>query len=398
MRFYLLLLYLLTTELAHAFGPSSFRFSTKPGPYTVGFRVAYQYDNSRTYNALTDVNGTLANKSGARPLQTLIWYPAHLAPRASAMTYGDYLSLFVSEDSFTLTSSEAASVLKKNLHDYQVDADPQARMRAIKDAPTQRGKFPLVIYAPSFSGPAFENADICEYLASYGYIVMASPSIGADSFDMTGGIPGAETQAKDISFEIGFSSSIPEVDSSHIAVLGYSWGGLSNFFAAAKDDRIKALLAFDGSARYFPSLLSKSGYVQPKDMTIPMLFFTRGEIPLEELVGADVSASVLNEMAHSDVYIVRMHNMRHGEFDSMKQRSPAYWTRHPSAEYSPEETSESYNWVGRYTLAFLDWTFRQDQHAHQFLTNSPAANGVPGHMLAVQFNPKKEDQPSTQKP
>lgn len=306
------------------------------------------------------------------------------------MSYGDYLNLFTSEDSFSLTPNEAASVLRKDLQDYRADANQRVRMWARKDAKAENGKFPLVVYAPSFGGPGFENADVCEFLASHGYVVIASPSIGSHSFNMNGGVEGAETQAKDISFEIDFAGTMPQIDSSRIAVLGYSWGGISNFFAAAADDRIKALIAFDGSARYFPSIISKSNYVRPKEIKIPLLSFTRGEIPLEELVGADLSENVLNEMTRSDVYIVRMHDMRHGEFDSMHQRSPAYWAHHPPGEFSPKETAESYDWVVRYTLEFLNWTFRQDAHAHEFLTFAPMKNGVLDHMLAVDYRPKKE--------
>jgi dienelactone hydrolase len=388
-RFFTVTLCLLFTGLAHGSASSTFRFAGKPGPYSVGFRVAYQYDNSRSYEAMANVDGKLTKRDGVRPMQTLIWYPAQHGS-GSQISYGDYLNLFTSEDSFSLTPSEAADVLRKDLQDYRADADPSAMMWARKDAKPENSKFPLVVYAPSYSGPGFENADVCEYLASYGYVVIASPSIGSHSFDMNGGMEGAETQARDISFEIGFASTIPQVDSAQVAVLGYSWGGISNFFAAASDDRIKALIAFDGSARYFPSLISKSDYVRPKVMTIPLLFFTRGEIPLEDLVGADLSGNVLDEMIHSDVYIVRMHDMRHGEFASVHQRSPAYWDRHPPGEYSPEETAESYDWVARYTLEFLNWTFRQDARAHEFLTAAPAKNGVPDHMLAVDFRPKKE--------
>jgi dienelactone hydrolase len=388
-RFFTVSLCLLFAGLAQASGSSKFRFGGKPGPYNVGFRVVEQHDNSRSYEAMDNVNGKLAKRQGVRPLQTLIWYPAQHGSGAQ-MNYGDYLKLFTSEDSFSLTPSEAAEVLRQDLQDYRADADPSEKMWGRKDAKSENGNFPLVVYAPSFGGPGFENADVCEYLASYGYIVIASPSIGSHSFNMNGGMEGAETQARDISFEIGFASTIPQVDSSRIAVLGYSWGGISNFFAAALDDRIKALIAFDGSARYFPGLISKSNYVRPKEMQIPLLFCTRGEIPLEELAGADLSGNVLNEMVHSDVYIVRMHDMRHGEFDSMHQRSPAYWEHHPPGEYSPEETAESYEWVARYTLEFLNWTFGQDASAHGFLAASPATNGVPDHMLAMDFRPKKE--------
>jgi dienelactone hydrolase len=392
-----LILCLMFGTTVRASGPASFRFSDLPGPYSVGFRVVQQYDNSRTYGATTNVDGNLAPHEGVRPLQTLIWYPGRHSS-GSHMTYGDYLDLFTSEDSFSLTPSEAADVLRKELHDYQADADPAAKMWAIKDAVQVGGRFPLVVYAPSFSGPGFENADLCEYLASHGYVVIASPSIGTHSFNMTGGLEGAETQAHDISFEIGFASALPDVDSAKIAVLGYSWGGMSNFFAAASDDRIKALIALDGSARYFPSLIRDSKYVRPQDMTIPLLFFTRGEIPLEDLQGADLSGNVLDEMTHSDVYIVRMHDMRHGEFDSMHQRSPAYWKRHPPGEYSPQETAESYDWMAHYTLQFLDWVFKRNSAAEAFLKNPPATNGVPDHMLAADFRPAKTSEPPPIKP
>ena len=32
----------------------------------------------------------------------------------------------------------------------------------------------MAIYAPSFAAPAHENLDLCEYLASHGYVVIAS--------------------------------------------------------------------------------------------------------------------------------------------------------------------------------------------------------------------------------
>jgi len=48
---------------------------------------------------------------------------------------------------------------------------------ARRDAKAQTGKFPLVIYAPSFSAMSWENVDLCEYLASHGYVVIASPSL-----------------------------------------------------------------------------------------------------------------------------------------------------------------------------------------------------------------------------
>jgi hypothetical protein len=78
----------------------------------------------------------------------------------------------------------------------------------------------------------------------------------------------------------------------------YSWGGISNLFAAAQDDRIDALVSLDGSARYSPGLCKRAGDVHPERMTLPLLFFTEAEetredqeldaVPLEETDGPNV--------------------------------------------------------------------------------------------------------------
>ncbi len=70
---------------------------------------------------------------------------------------------------------------------------------AVRDATTVSGKFPLVIYAPSFSAMSWENADLCEYLASHGYVVVASMDMGATARVMTTNDPeGIDAQARDI--------------------------------------------------------------------------------------------------------------------------------------------------------------------------------------------------------
>jgi hypothetical protein len=117
-RFFTVTLCLLFTGLAHSSASSTFRFVGKPGPYSVGFRVAYQYDNSRSYEALANIEGKLTKRDSVRPMQTLIWYPAQHGS-GSQISYGDYLNLFTSEDSFSLTPSEAADVLRKDLQDYR---------------------------------------------------------------------------------------------------------------------------------------------------------------------------------------------------------------------------------------------------------------------------------------
>jgi len=159
--------------------------------------------------------------------------------------------------------------------------------------------------------------------------------MGAHGREMTMDLEGIDAQARDISFLIGFARTLPQANSS-IAVAGYSWGGISNLFAAAKDERIKALVFLDGSARYFPKLVEDSKYVHPGEMSLPVIFFTQKDISLEAVVQfkRDVSRSVLNDMSHCDRIIVDMYGMSHGDFSSLFQRSPHFWNARPSDDYS----------------------------------------------------------------
>ena len=371
----------------NAFGSerSSYHFPNAPGPHAVGFTVVQQYDHSRVFRLKTDAVGQPVHGERDRPIQTLVWYPAQ-ASHAAQLTLARYLSLGVTEDKF----SPSPEAVTKSTKEVESAADGKDRMWAVEGATPKAGPYPLVIYAPSFGASAYENVDLCEYLASFGYVVIASPSMGAHGRGMTGnGLEGVHAQARDISFLIGFAQTLKQVDMSHIAVAGYSWGGLSNFFAASDDDRITALIALDGSARYFPKKIEESKEVNPKNLSLPLLFFTQGDFSLETIDKDkfDMSANVLNEMVHSDVFIIRMREMTHGNFSALGQRLPAGSKDRPVSEYSEQEASESYGWMAKYVLMFLDAELKDDSVSAKSLRNPPATNGVPLHLLALDFRP-----------
>ena len=76
-----------------------FHFTEEPGPHSVGLKVVEQYDYARVYRSATDDLGKPYQGERARPLQTLIWYPAKKSS-AAPMTVGDYGKLMASETSF----------------------------------------------------------------------------------------------------------------------------------------------------------------------------------------------------------------------------------------------------------------------------------------------------------
>jgi pimeloyl-ACP methyl ester carboxylesterase len=257
-------------------------------------------------------------------------------------------------------------------------------------------RFPVVIYAPSFTSWSWENADLCEYLASYGYVVVASPGMGEKSRESTHDLSGVSAQASDVSFLIGYAASLPNTDMAKVAAMGFSWGGLSDLFAASRDNRIRALVSLDGSERYFPGLVEVSKTVHPDQMTIPLIYFEEGDQSLEDQdrlnsrFHAD-GRSVLNEWVHGDLITVRMLGLFHPEFCSIAYRNEELWDKElPNlqvADYDRTEGVVGYSWVMSYTRAFLDFYLKQDAQAGAFLKASPSVNGVPKHTMSVKVRP-----------
>jgi len=368
-----------------------FRFIEKPGPHGVGLKVVQQYDYSRVYRHATDDLGRPYSGERARPLQTLVWFPA-VTHNARPMTVADYVGLLETETNFrgqTLSSDtqELVDGMKPTF------ALP---MWAVRDAPPAEGRFPVLVYAPSFSAVSWENADLCEYLASHGYVVVSSPDMGVKTRDMTMDLNGIDAQVRDISFLISYAQTLPNTDMSKVAVAGFSWGGISNLFAAARDNRVDALIALDGSMRYFPGLV-KQADVHPQDMTIPLLFFAQGEITIEDQARymadatKNLGPSVLNAWTHGDLVTVHMLGLAHIQFSSMYQRNQDIWKQPEGqkADYDREDAMTAYGWVSRYALAFLDAYLKHDANAMTFLKNTPAQNGAPKHFMTVNFREAK---------
>ena len=166
----------------------SFRFLEKPGPYPVGLKVVNQYDHSRTFPSSSKGSENSSTKDAGRPLQTLIWYPAQQKV-GDTMTVGDYVALAATQFRFE------APDLQNRWATSLLSASSNVRLWAIRDATPETGRFPVVIYSPGQSSVAWDNADLCEYLASHGYVVVASPSMGAMTFDSDDNLPDVNAQA-----------------------------------------------------------------------------------------------------------------------------------------------------------------------------------------------------------
>ncbi|MGZ5201357.1 MAG: dienelactone hydrolase family protein [Telluria sp.] len=392
-----LILALILWASTSAQASDSFTFSNPTGPHAVGVKFVQQYDRSRLYKTPIDTaTGTPSKGERTRPIQAVVWYPA--APGGKPVSYRDYLETIPTEDDFTRSPAEV-----KRMTDQRIDGNAGARrdallhdiaraMHAVRDARPEGGKYPVVIYAPSFAAYAVENVDLCEYLASQGYIVLSSPSLGAHTRSMTVDLEGVEAQAADISYLIGYADTLPQADTSRTAAVGFSWGGLANVFAAAKDERIRALVSLDGSVRSFPRLVDggkdAAKYVTPARVAVPLLFLGSRPKTVEQLNSADTPTqySFMNEMKYSDVYIVSLLPMKHADFSSYYMRMAQ---DDEFGDYTRGEIALAHSWAARYTRHFLDAYLKNDAAGLAFINNTPAANKAPPHMITATIKRNK---------
>ncbi len=391
-----LLIFLGSVPFGFSADKSNFAFGVTFGPHPVGFRVVHQYDYSRAYKPAFDLEGKPISGERARPIQTLIWYPAQPDTSARPMPYGRYVELLATEQNFNSDSAQKAATVQTILTGQGVQKDKYDSERvqpthALSEAKPAPGSFPVVIYAPSFSSAAFENSDLCEYLASHGYIVVASPDMGPHSRKMTHDIMGIQTQVADIEFLIGYLRNIPQADTSRIAVAGFSWGGISNVFAQVQDDRITALVCLDGTIRYGADILKEAKYVSASRVTVPFLFLASRDIPIEQLSPESVSVKFLNDIKYSDFHFVSFQGMQHLDFAS------AFIRLRPDtqfSDYSAAEISENHSWMARYILNFLNAYLKNEGLGREFLKNSPEKNGCPRHQVLAQSRPALHPAPT----
>jgi len=368
------------------------KISLDHGNHIVGFRHYITSDSTRTYNRIYDYS----NKSSARPIPVSIWYPStHEISNQSPLKILDYFEILKEEEEWEYLPHE-------QLLNWFYYANTPANLdhlseqtKAFYEIGYAKGRFPVIIYAPSFQASSIENFALCEFLASHGYVVIASPSRGTETrFFSNNNAKEIETQARDVEFLTKEINKLTLADPDKLAVMGFSFGGLSNVIAQMRNNNIKAIVSLDGTERYQYALLEKSPFFDIKKINVPYLHMAQKDIP-EKVLSEDNINPELNtkfqlydSIRNSEAYQLKFHNLTHSYFSTL---GILFEKRDTRQDKSDPEIMESYKWVSVYMLHFLNAHLKKDKPALKFFRNNPLDNGIPEGLITHKYKEPEID-------
>ncbi|MEM7550452.1 MAG: prolyl oligopeptidase family serine peptidase [Bacteroidota bacterium] len=354
------------------------------GQYHVGFQYHLHYDSSRTYQRIYDWD----NKHIPRPMPTGIWYPTRgKVNEETRMTILQYMEILKQEEEWEHLPND--QIL--NWFYYSNTSENQKHLseltKAHNNVDVLEGKFPLVVYAPSYQASSIENFALCEFLASHGYVVVSNPSRGTKNRYLEGGTAkDMETQARDIEFLIQKAKALLYVDANRIAVAGFSFGGLSNMLVQMRNDDIKAILSLDGTVKYRYKTLMESAFSNTEKVDVPFLHMSQKDIPENVLIEDKIEASLnssftfYDSLKFSRAYQLKFHDLSHSYFSTL---GVLFNERDPRQDKSDPEIMQSYKLVCDYSLNFLDAFLKGNSESLKFLSTDPEELGVEKGLISI---------------
>jgi len=186
-------------------------------PFAVGSSTFFIHDESRAFDTVAGID------SGVRSLITEIWYPVDSAVAAAGKqrraTYGDYVfgnrqvhRLMMTETTFFhLTPDTVRDGVTAEDIDAAIEELFLRERQSWVNAPLAAGTsaLPVVVMSHGDAGSRYNMETVCEYLASYGYFVIAPEHTGNSPYSMTGSDPALAQSGGDPQFRALMADVLP---------------------------------------------------------------------------------------------------------------------------------------------------------------------------------------------
>lgn len=341
----------------------------EPGPHPVGFDAYWIADPARTYQRPeTDPAPT------PRPILVNIWYPAR-ATDAAPMPHAGYLTTARDAPAGSLATDLAAYerevIAAEVFGSAPEDLDPaaptpaQARLNQFLQTPTgaaratprEPGPHPLVLYHAGYGSSFEDNAVLCEFLASHGYIVAGSAFLDGtgESFNID-----AETDsARDLEALIREACDKWGADPQRIGLVGHSGGAHTGFrFIAQHNDPIRAFVSLDTTQDYH-------SFADPRwDDFVPLVLDNADDITTPVLFAARQHAlfRMGDRMLAAPRCYLTFRDLQHNSFIAQGVLAAEFAPASDTEPDAPQLRAE-YDELCRAVLLFLDANLRASRDA-----------------------------------
>lgn len=364
----------------------------EPGPYAVGFRAVERYDHSRVFRPKQDYFGRPLDGERSRPIQICIWYPAEKKSELSQMVYGEYVFPYPEDDRFFDFISAIQDREIRLLHrlldnDRSAVLDlPSVKVGAVRDAPPCEGVFPLIIYSPELRSGVSENMIMCEYLASYGFIVAAAHSAGMTDLSPSLSQRALETIIRDMEYIISIRYDLPHVNVDKLGIMGSGAGGLAALLLQMRNSDVDAVASFDGlyiSGSHLEQS-RQNPYYDVRRMTSPLLQIYSGEME-------PVDFSLLDSFIYANRYSLKFGGLNHSELTSYGRLASMI----SGAEDQPSDTDESgYEDMCLYVLNFFNGYLNEDRDSRQLIETLDKKKGTGNRFIEYRYQAAGEVPPT----
>lgn len=342
--------------------------SLTPGPYAVGYRVVFAFDQSRTWHlSRTYSNPELSPDVLGRPIRISIWYPAIAG--SGRMRIADYLHNDAPEE---FRAAEAAlekrdrRVIAEWVPAGVVENLLRTSVAAYRDAQPAAGPFPLVLYSAGVNSYTESNVILAEFLASHGFVVATVPALGdsdaqpEQSFSKVA----LETSARDTEFAWSVLRQQPNVSQSGFGTLGHSLGGVVAVMVALRNSDVVAVAGLDGTYGFAQGheWLTDSYRYDPQHMQAALLDIRRAD--------AQLNLEAPESFHHSERFFATVRGMFHGDFTSFVTGATIFHLDPPSnapTGWTRETGFRGYQLVCSAVLDFFDAKLRHDNSSRQKL-------------------------------
>lgn len=392
------------------------------GDYKVGFRSVWEFDYSRAYDTTFNDKTSYAKSKTPRPILINMWYPTKDRRAGKAMRHRDYLDLPKSNPQINKLSAALAGYNREVIAQEVVDK-PLEQLTALeaqlldqflntptacwRDARPAAGRFPLVIYHSGYGSSFEDNAVLCEFLASHGYIVLGSAfqEPTGESFN----VDGKTTSVRDMEFLISYARKLPNVDWQHIGVVGHSGGAHAVLRLRAQERSVvDAVVSLDTTQDYY-SLKDPRWNALTSTVSEGRRHFTG---PLLAVANPYAFFPLFDTLEQSRRYYLTVRDLEHNDFifqggarqnllvQLLNRTNTKAGMRDPNEEEVKERKRlyairNSYESLNKYVLQFLNAYLKGDGAARDGLVSQYAKTDLGGSELHVEYVPEGTAGPSS---